>query len=342
MRALADTVQSHPAGVTLLDDPISNRGTAFTSGRADPPRAGWAAAPGGGDAGAAVRARLRGLPSQGGRPRAPHLPARAPGHQRDALLRACSARHVAEMVPVVYTPVVAEACAQFSQIYRRPRGLFLSYPMRGSARAAAREPPSPRRGRDRGDRRRAGPRASETRAPGGMAHLHRQAAALHAVRRRRALPHPARSCSTWGPTTPSGSPSRTTSAGGTSGSRASAYFDFVDRVRHRGARVLPGVLLQWEDFARSHAASAARALPGRALHLQRRHPGHRGGGGGRAHRRIRGDRRPLPGPAHRHRRGGQRGAGPGRLPLRGVADRGPVRRRGPPAHPARRPRGAPP
>jgi malate dehydrogenase (oxaloacetate-decarboxylating) len=34
------------------------------------------------------------------------------------------------MVPVVYTPVVAQACAQFSQIYRRPRGLFIPYPMR--------------------------------------------------------------------------------------------------------------------------------------------------------------------------------------------------------------------
>ncbi|MFX4929682.1 NAD-dependent malic enzyme, partial [Acinetobacter baumannii] len=38
--------------------------------------------------------------------------------------------HVAEMMPVVYTPVVGEACQLFSQIYRRPRGLFLAYPDR--------------------------------------------------------------------------------------------------------------------------------------------------------------------------------------------------------------------
>jgi malate dehydrogenase (oxaloacetate-decarboxylating) len=40
--------------------------------------------------------------------------------------------HIEEMTPMVYTPVVAQACEQFSHIYRRPRGLFLSYPLRGS------------------------------------------------------------------------------------------------------------------------------------------------------------------------------------------------------------------
>jgi malate dehydrogenase (oxaloacetate-decarboxylating) len=38
--------------------------------------------------------------------------------------------HIEEMTPMVYTPVVAMACQEFSHIYRRPRGLFISYPLR--------------------------------------------------------------------------------------------------------------------------------------------------------------------------------------------------------------------
>ncbi|MGR9000086.1 MAG: NAD-dependent malic enzyme [Gammaproteobacteria bacterium] len=38
--------------------------------------------------------------------------------------------HLPEMMPIIYTPVVGAACEQFSKIYRRPRGLFLSWPER--------------------------------------------------------------------------------------------------------------------------------------------------------------------------------------------------------------------
>jgi malate dehydrogenase (oxaloacetate-decarboxylating) len=36
-----------------------------------------------------------------------------------------------EMLPIVYTPAVGEGCQRFSEIWWRPRGLFISYPNRG-------------------------------------------------------------------------------------------------------------------------------------------------------------------------------------------------------------------
>jgi malate dehydrogenase (oxaloacetate-decarboxylating) len=51
--------------------------------------------------------------------------------------------HIEEMLPVVYTPVVAEACQQFSQIYRRPRGLFVSFPRRNAIPELLRNRPNP-------------------------------------------------------------------------------------------------------------------------------------------------------------------------------------------------------
>jgi malate dehydrogenase (oxaloacetate-decarboxylating) len=36
--------------------------------------------------------------------------------------------HIEETLPIVYTPTVGEGCQKFSEVFRKPRGLFLSYP----------------------------------------------------------------------------------------------------------------------------------------------------------------------------------------------------------------------
>ncbi|MEU1626357.1 NAD-dependent malic enzyme [Streptomyces sp. NPDC020096] len=51
-------------------------------------------------------------------------------------------RYLEEMLPVVYTPTVGEACRRFSAIYRRPRGLFMSWEDRDRFRQILRNRPN--------------------------------------------------------------------------------------------------------------------------------------------------------------------------------------------------------
>src|SRR6516165_7269262 len=61
-----------------------------------------------------------------------HIYLRALQDTNEVLFYRLLVDHIEEMTPIVYTPVVALACEQFSHIYRRPRGLFVSYPLRDS------------------------------------------------------------------------------------------------------------------------------------------------------------------------------------------------------------------
>ncbi len=48
----------------------------------------------------------------------------------ETLFYAVLVRNLEEMMPLVYTPTVGEGCQRFSEIWRKPRGVFLSYPNR--------------------------------------------------------------------------------------------------------------------------------------------------------------------------------------------------------------------
>ncbi len=61
-----------------------------------------------------------------------HIYLRALQDTNESLFYALLHAHLPETMPIIYTPVVGTACQQFSEIFRRPRGLFISYPERDS------------------------------------------------------------------------------------------------------------------------------------------------------------------------------------------------------------------
>src|SRR5207237_2319797 len=50
--------------------------------------------------------------------------------------------HMVEKLPIVYPPADAQACQEFSHIYRRPRGLIISYPLRDHIESLLRNRPN--------------------------------------------------------------------------------------------------------------------------------------------------------------------------------------------------------
>jgi malate dehydrogenase (oxaloacetate-decarboxylating) len=70
-----------------------------------------------------------------------HIYLRALQDRNETLFYRLLRDHIAETMPIVYTPTVGEACQRFSEIYRKPRGLFVSYPDRELIREVLRNRP---------------------------------------------------------------------------------------------------------------------------------------------------------------------------------------------------------
>lgn len=56
-----------------------------------------------------------------------HIYLRAIQDNNETLYYRLVQKHIDEMMPIIYTPTVGDACEQFSDIYRSSRGLFISY-----------------------------------------------------------------------------------------------------------------------------------------------------------------------------------------------------------------------
>jgi malate dehydrogenase (oxaloacetate-decarboxylating) len=58
----------------------------------------------------------------------------------ETLFYALLVRYVERILPIVYTPTVGEGCQRFSEIWRKPRGVFLSYPNKNRIRQILEHP----------------------------------------------------------------------------------------------------------------------------------------------------------------------------------------------------------
>jgi malate dehydrogenase (oxaloacetate-decarboxylating) len=127
------TLASHLRGRILLETPSLNKGTAFTLAERQilgldgllPPVVETIEE----QSARAYKAYLR-KPDDLER----HIYLRQLQDTNEVLFYRLLLDHIEEMLPIVYTPVVAEACQEFSHIYRRPRGLIISYPHRDNIR----------------------------------------------------------------------------------------------------------------------------------------------------------------------------------------------------------------
>jgi malate dehydrogenase (oxaloacetate-decarboxylating) len=129
--SLADpVVRTRLHGFDLLLNPRLNKGTAFTEAERDAFALHGLLPPHVGTLEDQRERRKRAFDNQP-TPFAKYAFMRDLQDTTETLFYSLIAEHIEELLPIVYTPAVGEGCQRFSEIWRRPRGLFISYPNRG-------------------------------------------------------------------------------------------------------------------------------------------------------------------------------------------------------------------
>ena len=122
-------LQTTRSGYELLNDPLLNKGTAFSEAERDEFDLLGLLPPYVSTLDLQVERRLEGFRSLGNN-LDKYTFLRGLQDTNETLFYALLTRNIAEMMPIVYTPTVGLGCQQFSRIFRKPRGLFLSFPLR--------------------------------------------------------------------------------------------------------------------------------------------------------------------------------------------------------------------
>jgi malate dehydrogenase (oxaloacetate-decarboxylating)(NADP+) len=120
-------------GVKILHDPIRNKGTAFTDAERDelklrgllPPRVHSMA-----EQELRVLGNFRAKPTDLEK----YLYLIALQDRNENLFYRVIMNHIEEMMPIIYTPTVGQACQEFQHIYRKPRGFYVSLNDKGKIR----------------------------------------------------------------------------------------------------------------------------------------------------------------------------------------------------------------
>ncbi|MCX4188954.1 NAD-dependent malic enzyme [Methylophaga sp. OBS3] len=128
-RSMQDPIYIPYAGPQLLATSLLNKGTAFTAEE----RQAF-------NLNGLLPARYESIEDQAERaylqfqscaePINKHIYLRSVQDTNETLFYYLISQHLEEMMPIIYTPTVGDACERFSEIYRRARGLFISYPDR--------------------------------------------------------------------------------------------------------------------------------------------------------------------------------------------------------------------